>query len=50
MLIYFKLCKSGYAKSVEEARLLDARTVLQALNYEKFVDEYESTYMELNSR
>jgi hypothetical protein len=31
-----------------EARTLDARTVLQALNYEKFCDDYEAAFMELN--
>lgn len=27
---------------------MDARTVLQALNYEKFCSDYEMAYMELN--
>ena len=47
MLIYFKLVKSGYG-SLKEVKEFDARTVLQALNYEKFVSDYESAYMEVN--
>jgi len=48
LLIYFKLCKAGYAASVTEAARLDARTVLQALNYEKFNSDYERAFMEMN--
>jgi hypothetical protein len=47
-LIYFRLCKGGFAQSVVEARELDARTVLQALAYEGFCADYEMAYMELN--
>jgi hypothetical protein len=38
----------GIAKSVNEAKELDARTVLQALHYEKFLADYETAYVELN--
>ena len=31
-----------------EAQTLDARTVLQALHYEKFLKDYESAYFEIN--
>lgn len=48
LLIYFRLCKEGYASSVKEAAEMDARTVLQALNYEKFCSDYESAYLEIN--
>lgn len=34
--------------SLREVKELDARTVLQALNYEKFCADYEAAYMELN--
>lgn len=34
--------------SLNEVREFDARTVLQALNYEQFCDDYEAAYVELN--
>ena len=46
MLIYFKLVKLGYG-SYNEVVELDARVVIQALNYEKFCDDYESAYLEM---
>jgi hypothetical protein len=46
-LIYFRLAKAGYG-SVSEIAEWDARTVLQALNYEKFIDDYERAWLELN--
>lgn len=49
-MIYFRLCKEGYASSVPEAMTLDARTVLQALAYEAFLSDYERTYIKLNER
>lgn len=49
LLIYFKLCKSGYARSIAEAKELGPREVLQALAYESFSSEYQRVYMELNS-
>jgi hypothetical protein len=48
LLVYFKLCKSGYASSVAEAATMDARTVLQALNYDTFCSDYESAFLEMN--
>ncbi len=34
--------------SFEEVKKLDARTVLQRLNYEQYKSEYEEEYMEMN--
>ena len=48
LLIHLKLCKAGYASSVSEAKEMDAREVLQALNYEMFLADYEETYLEIN--
>lgn len=48
LLVYFRLCKAGYAGSIKEARALDARTVLQALYYETFMADYERAFLELN--
>lgn len=48
LLIYLRLCKAGYARSVAEAAELDARTVLQAINYESFCSDYEQAFLELN--
>ncbi len=48
LLVYFRLCKAGYASSVTEAAGLSARVVLQALHYEKFCNDYENAYLELN--
>jgi hypothetical protein len=39
--------KAGYG-SLREVQEFDARTVLQALNYEGFCNDYESAYVELN--
>jgi hypothetical protein len=41
-----RLVKAGYG-SLVEVQQFDARTVLQALNYEKFLAEYESAYLEI---
>jgi hypothetical protein len=41
------LVKAGLG-SLTEVRELDARTVLQSLNYEKFWSDYEAAYLELN--
>jgi hypothetical protein len=46
--VYFRLVKGGYASSVAEAATMDARTVVQVLLYEKFLQDYEQTYLELN--
>lgn len=47
LLVHLRLVKAGYG-SIQEVRELDARTVLQALNYEKFSDDFERAFMELN--
>lgn len=47
MLIHLRLSKAGYG-TLKEVRELDARTVLQALNYEKFCGDYEAAFVELN--
>lgn len=47
LLLFFKLSKAGYG-TVDELEKWNARKVLQALAYENFCDEYETTFMELN--
>lgn len=47
ILIYFRLSKCGYG-SVAEIEKWEARKVLQALNYERFCNDYEAAFMELN--
>ena len=47
MLYLIKLVKAGYG-SLKEVKEMTTREVLQALNYEKFIGEYESTTLELN--
>lgn len=42
-----KLSKAGYG-SLNELKEWSAREVLQALNYEKFLGDYESSFLELN--
>jgi hypothetical protein len=42
-----KLVKAGYGSFPEVAKL-DARTVIQALHYEKFCGDYQAAYLELN--
>jgi hypothetical protein len=41
----FRLVKAGYG-SYEEVKKLDARIVLQALNYEVFLIDYENALYE----
>lgn len=48
LLVYFRLCKEGYAASISDAMTLDSRTVLQALHYENFLSDYERAFAELN--
>lgn len=48
LVIYFRLCDAGYAQSIADAAKLDARTVIQALYYEKFKSDYEQAYIEIN--
>jgi hypothetical protein len=47
MLIHLRLVKAGLG-SLNEVREFDARTVLQALFYEGFCDDYEKAFWELN--
>ena len=47
MLIHFRLVKAGYG-SYEEVKKMNAREVLQAINYEKFCVDYENSYLEIN--
>jgi hypothetical protein len=48
LLVYFRLCKSGYASSIREAALLTAKEVLQALAYDRFLNQYEAKWLEMN--
>lgn len=45
----FRLVKAGYARSIEEARKMTAREVLQALAYESFLVDYQAAFRELNT-
>jgi hypothetical protein len=49
LLVYFKLCKAGYASSVKEASEMDARSVIQALHYENFCNDWEEQFLKLNN-
>jgi hypothetical protein len=40
--------KDGYAASITEAMALTAPIVLQAFAYERYLDEFEKTYLEMN--
>lgn len=46
-LIFFKLSKSGYG-SVNEIAEWDTRRVLQCLAYEKFTNDFEEAYLQIN--
>ena len=48
-LIALRLSKAGFGFP-EDIREWDAQKTLQALNYLQFVDDYESTYIELNKK
>ena len=48
-MYYIKLVKLGYG-SYNEVKELNARVVLQALNYENFCGDYEMAFLELNKR
>lgn len=43
------LVKAGYG-TLEEVRKMDARTVLQALNFEKFESDYSRAYIEMRRK
>jgi hypothetical protein len=44
------LIKAGYARSIEDAKKMDVRTVVQALAYEDFLIDYEDAYVKLNTK
>ena len=48
MLVWARMVKGRWARSLDEAQGMPARDVLQALNYEGFLADYESAYMEMN--
>lgn len=48
MVIYLKLVKARYAPTIEEAKKLNAREVLQAFAFDNFLDDYEEAYIEAN--
>ena len=41
--------KAGYG-NIEVVKRMNSREVLQALSYEKFLNDYQTTYMELNKK
>ena len=49
LVVILKLVKSGYG-DIEVVKRMNSREVLQALSYEKFLNDYQSTYMELNKK
>ena len=49
LIIFFRLVKSGYGNFFEVQKMT-ATEVLQALYYEKFLVDYEETYLELNKK
>jgi hypothetical protein len=42
-----RLVKAGYG-TVEDIRKMTSREVIQAINYEKFIIDYEEAYIEMN--
>lgn len=42
-----KLSKAGYG-SLNEVMEMDARKIIQLINYEQYCSDYESAWMELN--
>lgn len=49
MVVLFRLVKAGYG-SYQQVKEMNTREVLQAICYEKYWSDYESTYMELNKK
>lgn len=49
LVVIFKLVKAGYG-DIEVVKRMNSREVLQALSYEQFLSDYQSTYMELNKK
>jgi hypothetical protein len=48
MVLLFRLCREGYAASIQDAKEMTAREVLQAIAYENFCSDYEAAWLELN--
>lgn len=48
LLIYLRLVKAGYGK-LEDVRKMNAREVIQALYYEKFISDYQTAYMKMRT-
>jgi hypothetical protein len=48
MAIFCRLVKAGYGTLYHIREEMDAREVIQALNYEIFLNEYEDMFLELN--
>ena len=48
LLTYFKLCEEGYASSIEQAKMMTAREVIQALHRIQFKADYKMAFNELN--
>ncbi len=42
------MVKAGYAKSLEEAKQMSARDVIQAIHYESFIQDYDHAIAEMN--
>ena len=49
LFIIYRLVKAGYG-NIEIVKRMSSREVLQALEYEKFVVDYQNAYMELNKK
>jgi hypothetical protein len=49
LVIFFRIIKAGYASSLGEAKKLTAREIIQALNYETFLADYEDEYLAINA-
>jgi hypothetical protein len=43
------LVKAGYG-SISQVKEMTAREVIQALNYESFLGDFEKAYLELNEK
>lgn len=48
LLIFLKLSRAGYG-SLAEVEQMDAHHILQAVNYEKFLSEFEASFVHINS-
>lgn len=48
-LLHLRVTKAGYG-SLNEVEEFDARKMLQILNYENFISDYESAFLELSKK